>query len=122
MVVAGCGSYASPRTLTQRLSGARTDNALYHHHDDLSNNRSARRGPNVVGRCASEAQTAFGDPSVFVEAYVERARHIEVQVLGDAGGTIMAIGDRDCSAQVCGPRRRTGRRRSHLPAWSPRAC
>ena len=51
-------------------------------------------------RCASEAETAFGDAAVFVEAYVDRARHVEVQVLGDAAGRVMALGDRDCSVQV----------------------
>ena len=64
----------------------------------------AGRGCTSVGlwscRCASEAETAFGDAAVFVEAYVDRARHVEVQVLGDAAGRVMALGDRDCSVQV----------------------
>lgn len=41
----------------------------------------------------------FGDESVFVERFVERARHIEVQLFGDGRGQVAALGERDCSAQ-----------------------
>ncbi len=41
----------------------------------------------------------FGDGGVFLERYVARARHVEVQVIGDGAGKVIAIGDRDCSAQ-----------------------
>jgi acetyl/propionyl-CoA carboxylase alpha subunit/acetyl-CoA carboxylase carboxyltransferase component len=50
-------------------------------------------------RCLSEAQSAFGDGDVYVERVIERARHIEIQVLGDAGGALVCLGDRDCSLQ-----------------------
>lgn len=50
-------------------------------------------------RCRSEAKAAFGDPSLYVEQFIRRARHIEVQVLGDEGGNIVHLGERDCSAQ-----------------------
>jgi 3-methylcrotonyl-CoA carboxylase alpha subunit len=46
-----------------------------------------------------EAAAAFGDASVFLERYVERARHVEVQLLGDNAGHIVALGERDCSVQ-----------------------
>ncbi|GAA2098032.1 biotin carboxylase N-terminal domain-containing protein [Brevibacterium salitolerans] len=46
-----------------------------------------------------EAREAFGRPECFVEKFLERPRHVEVQVIGDGCGTVVAVGDRDCSAQ-----------------------
>ncbi|HEX6702432.1 MAG TPA: biotin carboxylase N-terminal domain-containing protein, partial [Gaiellaceae bacterium] len=46
-----------------------------------------------------EAEAAFGDGAVFCERYVERPRHVEVQLLGDAHGEIVVLGERDCSIQ-----------------------
>ncbi|WP_374774542.1 ATP-grasp domain-containing protein [Streptomyces sp. NBC_01310] len=47
----------------------------------------------------AEALSAFGDGEVFAEPYVERGRHVEVQILADAHGTVWALGTRDCSLQ-----------------------
>ncbi|MBD0840253.1 acetyl/propionyl/methylcrotonyl-CoA carboxylase subunit alpha [Streptomyces sp. TRM68416] len=47
----------------------------------------------------AEAASAFGDGEVFVEPYIEHGRHVEVQVLADAHGTVWALGTRDCSLQ-----------------------
>ncbi|MFE0239283.1 acetyl/propionyl/methylcrotonyl-CoA carboxylase subunit alpha [Streptomyces sp. NPDC058991] len=47
----------------------------------------------------AEALSAFGDGEVFVEPYVEGGRHVEVQILADAHGTVWALGTRDCSLQ-----------------------
>ena len=46
-----------------------------------------------------EAKAAFGDERVFCERYVERPRHVEIQLLGDSQGTIVALGERECSIQ-----------------------
>ncbi|MDT0450737.1 acetyl/propionyl/methylcrotonyl-CoA carboxylase subunit alpha [Streptomyces hesseae] len=47
----------------------------------------------------AEAMAAFGDGEVFVEPYVEGARHVEVQILADTHGTVWTLGTRDCSLQ-----------------------
>ncbi|EJL34971.1 urea carboxylase [Novosphingobium sp. AP12] len=48
---------------------------------------------------ARQGLSNFGDASVFLELYVRRARHIEVQLFGDGEGRVMALGERDCSLQ-----------------------
>lgn len=50
-------------------------------------------------RCRSEALSAFGCADVYVEAFLERARHVEVQILGDLHGGIAHLGERECSVQ-----------------------
>jgi acetyl-CoA carboxylase biotin carboxylase subunit len=54
---------------------------------------------NAYDMASNEAQQAFGDPTLFVERYIENARHVEVQVLGDNFGNVIHLGQRDCSAQ-----------------------
>ncbi len=50
-------------------------------------------------RSQSEAKASFGDDGVYVERLVQRARHIEVQVIGDGSGAVTHLGERDCSLQ-----------------------
>ncbi len=50
-------------------------------------------------RCQSEARAAFGCPDLYVEEFIARARHIEVQILSDRTGAIAHLGERECSVQ-----------------------
>jgi pyruvate carboxylase len=50
-------------------------------------------------RCKSEALSAFGDDTVFIERYLLKSKHIEVQILGDQDGNIIHMYERDCSVQ-----------------------
>ncbi|MGH6956877.1 MAG: biotin carboxylase N-terminal domain-containing protein, partial [Caulobacteraceae bacterium] len=53
----------------------------------------------AFARCASEAKAAFGDGALYVERLFERARHVEVQILGDGTGAVVHLWDRECSLQ-----------------------
>lgn len=53
----------------------------------------------AVDSAQREAQASFGDPSVYLERYVEHPRHIEVQVLGDTSGSVVSLFERECSIQ-----------------------
>jgi acetyl/propionyl-CoA carboxylase alpha subunit len=55
--------------------------------------------PAALADGSREAASAFGDGSVYLEREIDRARHVEVQLLGDASGRVVAIGERDCSLQ-----------------------
>jgi acetyl/propionyl-CoA carboxylase alpha subunit len=55
--------------------------------------------PAALTAGSAEARAAFGDGAVYLEREIRPARHIEVQLLGDADGTIVALGERDCSIQ-----------------------
>ncbi|MDE0207502.1 MAG: biotin/lipoyl-binding protein [Candidatus Tectomicrobia bacterium] len=53
----------------------------------------------AYSRCQSEAQAAFGSGDVYVEQFLPRARHVEVQIVGDGTGAVSHLGERDCSIQ-----------------------
>ncbi len=53
----------------------------------------------AFGAASSEAQAAFADPSLYVEKAVHPARHVEIQVLADAHGNVLTLGERECSIQ-----------------------
>ncbi|MFV1958037.1 MAG: acetyl-CoA carboxylase biotin carboxylase subunit [Planctomycetota bacterium] len=52
-----------------------------------------------MGSARSEAETAFGDPSLYIEKFLPEPRHVEFQILGDRQGNVVHLGDRDCSVQ-----------------------
>jgi pyruvate carboxylase len=54
---------------------------------------------NAFERAVSEAKSAFGDGTVFIERFLERPRHIEVQIIGDSIGNVVHLFERDCSVQ-----------------------
>jgi acetyl-CoA/propionyl-CoA carboxylase biotin carboxyl carrier protein len=53
----------------------------------------------ALASAAREAQAGFGDARVFIERFIPVARHLEVQVIGDAHGTVLHLGERECSLQ-----------------------
>ena len=53
----------------------------------------------ALASCQREANSSFGDPQVLLERYIERARHIEVQIFADTHGNVIHLGERDCSVQ-----------------------
>ncbi len=55
--------------------------------------------PTAMDMAAAEAGAAFGDTRVYLERFVARGRHVEVQVLGDGEGRVVHLGERDCSIQ-----------------------
>jgi propionyl-CoA carboxylase alpha chain len=55
--------------------------------------------PSEVAAAQREAQSAFGDPTVFCERYLPTGHHVEVQILADTHGTVWAVGERECSIQ-----------------------
>jgi acetyl-CoA carboxylase, biotin carboxylase subunit len=61
--------------------------------------RSRAEAAQAFAACQAEAGAAFGSSEIYCEKYVERARHVEVQVLGDRNGMRVHLGERDCSVQ-----------------------
>ncbi len=66
----------------------------------------------ALEEAARQAAAAFGDPTVFLEQWVDRPRHVEIQVFGDGHGRGVHFGERECSIQ---------RRRQKLVEWAPAA-
>ncbi len=61
--------------------------------------RTIEEIPELYASAVREAEVAFGRGECFVERYLDRPRHVEVQVLGDTHGNVVVVGDRDCSLQ-----------------------
>ncbi len=61
--------------------------------------RNANELATALATARAEAKAAFGDDAVYIEKYLEKPRHIEIQVLGDGKGKAIHLGERDCSLQ-----------------------
>ena len=61
--------------------------------------RSLEELENAYLTASHEAETAFGNASVYLEKYIEEPRHVEIQIMGDQYGTVVHFGERDCSIQ-----------------------
>jgi acetyl-CoA carboxylase biotin carboxylase subunit len=61
--------------------------------------RSESEVENAFQTARNEAESAFGNPDVYMEKYLEEPRHVEIQLLGDSYGNVIHLGERDCSVQ-----------------------
>ena len=61
--------------------------------------RSPEEVATAFDSASAEAGAAFGNPALYIERYVEHARHVEIQIIADSHGNIVHLGERDCSTQ-----------------------
>ena len=90
----GAGAFAAehgyPVALKAAAGGGGRGFRVAHNEDELADALEGARG---------EARRYFNDETVYVERYLERPRHIEIQVMADVHGNVVALGERDCSIQ-----------------------
>ena len=79
-----------PVLLKASAGGGGKGMRLVHNAEDL---------PDAFGTAASEAEAAFGDPTLYVEKALVPARHVEIQVMCDNHGNVLTLGERECSIQ-----------------------
>jgi len=84
------GDVPMPALVKAAAGGGGRGMRIVHDASDLSD---------AIEAAAREAEAAFGNGSVFIEPYIARGRHIEVQIMGDAHGNIIHLGERECSIQ-----------------------
>ncbi len=79
-----------PVMVKARSGGGGRGMRLVHREEDFEKHFNAAR---------AEAEAGFGDPGVYLEKFISRPRHIEIQVMGDSHGTVVHFGERECSIQ-----------------------
>ncbi len=84
------GNVAMPALVKAAAGGGGRGMRVVRTSDDLAD---------AVEAAAREALSAFGDGTVFIEPYLEHGRHVEVQIMGDAHGNVVHLGERECSIQ-----------------------
>ena len=84
---------AQDKELEEELEAAVADNVATERQQAAEDFAAAYRG------ARSEAKASFGDDSVYLEKYVIEPRHVEIQVLADQHGTVVSLGERECSLQ-----------------------
>ncbi|KAH3854697.1 hypothetical protein DPMN_097245, partial [Dreissena polymorpha] len=85
-----CETYGMPVIFKAAYGGGGRGMRVVRKKEDLDEN---------FYRATSEAQSAFGNGALFLEKFIERPRHIEVQILGDSAGNVVHLYERDCSVQ-----------------------
>ena len=79
-----------PLLVKAALGGGGKGMRLVYKEEDLVEN---------IEKAAREAKSSFDDDSLIIEEYIEKSRHVEVQIVGDQSGQVKVFGDRDCSVQ-----------------------
>ncbi len=88
--VADAAAVTYPALVKAAAGGGGRGMRIVHSADELDD---------AVAAASREALSAFGDGAVFIEPYLERGRHVEVQVFGDQHGNVVHLGERECSIQ-----------------------
>jgi 3-methylcrotonyl-CoA carboxylase alpha subunit len=88
--VAAAGSIGYPVLVKASAGGGGRGMRIVRHPGEL---------PDAIDRARGEAATAFGDETLLLEKYIERPRHIEIQILGDTYGHVVHLWERECSIQ-----------------------
>jgi acetyl-CoA carboxylase biotin carboxylase subunit len=88
--VSVAASIGYPVIIKASAGGGGRGMRIVHNHDELLT---------ALPAAQQEAQVAFANPAVYIEKYIETARHIEIQILGDQHGNVVHLGERECSIQ-----------------------